>query len=297
MFIKKLLYLFAFMPLLCSCSAENKPVANNNDVVTIGTFNLEWLGDGIHDAHKRKAGDYKRIAKIIRESGADIFALQEVENDAALSKVTKYLSGYKYFVADCSGAQNVAFLYDSLVSFNEKGIYTPLQVGHERYRPGLIAEVKARNFDFVIMDVHLKSTSSFDKTEVKREEAVENRTAQAEIIRNWLDSALSSSKEKDYIILGDFNDSPNNEKSDAFEPLINDKNIEIITKDMKSSGKFSDRYVIDNIIVSKSAMKRCFIQSLHLIDLQSQYSAKQLKGLSDHSPVVVQFDIKSPDND
>ena len=296
--IKFCFFLFLLLPLIYSCSDQQQnALANNNEVVTVATFNIQWLGDGKRDAHKRKSSDYKRIAKIIRESEADIVALQEIENGAAIDIILRYLSGYKYFIADCTGAQNVAVLYDSIVSVKLKRIYTPLQLGHTRYRPGLEIEVKAGNFDFVAMIVHLKASSNFERNRIKKTESIANRTLQNVLLSNWLDSSLAASKEKDYIILGDFNDSPSNDESDAFEPLLRNKHIRILTEDLKSSGKFSGKNVIDHIVVSTSAFKRCNIASLMLFDISKQYTDKQLANISDHAPVLVQFDIKAPDKD
>ena len=72
---------------------------------------------------------------------------------------------------------------------------------------------------------------------------------------------------------------------------------EFITKDLYSCGRYSDSYTIDNILVSKSALSRCFIETLTILDITQMYTKEQLKQLSDHCPVIVQFDVSAPDND
>ena len=69
---------------LFSCSTSS---FDTTQFVTIGTFNMEWLGDGVGDTKKRTDADYLRIADIIEKTGADVIGIQEVENEAALKKV------------------------------------------------------------------------------------------------------------------------------------------------------------------------------------------------------------------
>ena len=56
-----------------SCSVNTK----NKDTVTLGTFNIAWLGDGENDREKRSESDYERIAAIIKDMNADVIGLQE----------------------------------------------------------------------------------------------------------------------------------------------------------------------------------------------------------------------------
>ncbi len=287
-------YIFAFV-MLISCS--NKVPIHNTNSITIATFNMEWLGDGNNDQKARSEGDYKRIADVIKNTGADIVACQEIENQVALGRVAKYLPDFNCYVAKPSGAQNIGVLYKSNLSVDVIGNYDPIAIDPKRNRPGLELYVKAGNFDFSMMIVHLKSTSRYDDTEEKRVASVETRLLQAKAIKQWVDEKTKVGKEQDYIILGDYNDAPKREKNGSLGILNADPNLDFITKDLKSCGKYSDSYTIDNILVSKSALKRCILESLMILDVTQAYTKDQLKQLSDHCPVSVQFDTTAPDND
>ena len=292
--IMKYFYIAVLCILLVSCSSNNSSKRENT--ITVASFNIEWLGDGTDDRMPRTEGEYKRLAKIISGTGADIIACEEIENTAALERVVKYLDDYSCYVEEGSGSQNLGVIYRTSLNLKIIGKYAPVAINPLRNRPGLELYVKSGNFDFSMMIVHLKSTSRYDNTDEKRAAAFETRHLQAEVLSNWVDSCLKSNKEQDYIILGDFNDAPLREKT-ALAALIGNSNITFLTENTKSCGRYSDNYTIDNIVVSKSALKRCYVESLHLYDFTQEYTAHQLESISDHCPVVIQFDIEAPDND
>jgi endonuclease/exonuclease/phosphatase family metal-dependent hydrolase len=291
--IKILFVTFSF--LLVSCS--NRINTNKEGALNITTFNMEWLGDGINDKNPRKESDYKRFAEIIKNTGADIIACQEVENIQAINRIIKYLPDYKAISSNGGGVQNLAFIYNSKVDFKLIGDYDPLVVEKGKNRPGYLAYCKCGNFDFNIMAVHLKSTSRYDNTEEKKNQSVDMRTEQAAILSKWADSMLTNSTEKDLIIIGDFNDAPQRPKFKTLQILCDNPNLDFITKDLKSCGKFSSQYTIDNLLISKSALKRFIPESLFMLDITSAYTKEQLKSISDHCPVSAQFDCTAPDND
>jgi hypothetical protein len=111
-----ILLIFAF----CSCTNSD------SKTITIGTFNIEWLGDGIDDKNPRDEEDYKNIAYVIKESEADILALQEIENITALNKIMNYLPDYNYYITDASGDQQLACIYKKSVKVDKIGDYSPL---------------------------------------------------------------------------------------------------------------------------------------------------------------------------
>jgi len=115
--------------------------------VCLGTFNLEWLGDGIDDKKPRSSADYMKFAEIIANSGMEIVGVQEVENPSAMKKIMKYLPDYKFIVGNKGSAQNLGLIYKNTIQVESLGEYTPLKVEPELTRPGLIAKCKKGNFD------------------------------------------------------------------------------------------------------------------------------------------------------
>ena len=265
------------------------------DTVTVGTFNIAWLGDGEKDREKRDDEDYARIAGVITQMNADIIGLQEIENEAALRKVMRYLDSYSCFVGSTARGQNVALLYKEGVEVQQISEYMPVAIQKGRNRPGLVAHCKKGNFDWTMMVVHLKSTSRYDSTDDMRQESRETRRLQCSAISQWVDSVVST-KEKDVIIVGDFNDFPLRKKEPTLTTLLENRHITFITKERKSC-KDEKLYAIDHIVASQTAQKRFLISSDGMINFYASEKKEIAQKISDHCPVVSTFDIVSPDND
>ncbi len=289
--------LFPFLFLAnTACYNQSDNVSTNTDFLTIGTFNIAWLGDGENDMIKRTEGDYQRLAEVIISTKADILALQEIENEDAMRKLTNYLPGYEFVIDDSGGNQNLAFLYKTDIEIISSRIYRPIAVINNRTRPGFIIEARKDKFDFIAMTVHFKSTSRYDDTNEKRAESRQIRKQQAEIASRWVDSVLAGGAEKDLILLGDMNDYPMRKNNNTLDVLAADSNITFLTSSLKSC-KFVILPGIDHIIVTNSAAERYQQNSLRLYDLYSAYNSGEVKKLSDHCPVLVMFDATSKDND
>lgn len=265
------------------------------DTVTVGTFNIAWLGDGEKDREKRDDEDYARIAGVITQMNADIIGLQEIENEAALRKVMRYLDSYSCFVGSTARGQNVALLYKEGVEVQQIYEYMPVAIQKGRNRPGLVAHCKKGNFDWTMMVVHLKSTSRYDSTDDMRQESRETRRLQCSAISQWVDSVVST-KEKDVIIVGDFNDFPLQKKEPTLTTLLENRHITFITKERKSC-KDEKLYAIDHIVASQTAQKRFLVSSDGMINFYASEKKEIAQKISDHCPVVSTFDIVSPDND
>ncbi|MFA6570315.1 MAG: endonuclease/exonuclease/phosphatase family protein [Bacteroidota bacterium] len=284
--------------LLLFVSCESESIKTNDKFITIGTFNVSWLGDSENDRIDRSKRDYKRIAEIIQQTGADVFALQEVENADALKLLIKHLPDWSFIVGELGGEQNTAVLYKKSVKVQKVGEYTPLIVEEHRTRPGLIVKIKKRNLDLLMMVVHFKSTSRYDDTEEKLVKSRELRQEQAQVASDWADSMLRKrkNKESDIIIIGDFNDTPQRKHFPTLTPLVENNKLFFLTADVKSC-KYPSAYVIDNIIVSKNLYNRYIQNSVRVFDFFSTMPKKETETISDHCPVLVEFDIVQQDND
>ncbi|MBM2815926.1 MAG: endonuclease [Ignavibacteria bacterium] len=269
---------------------------SDNKYLTVATFNVSWLGDGKNDQQVRKEKDYKRIAEIITETGADIIGLQEIENSKALLKVAKYLEGYRFEVGKDGHNQNLAVLYKGNIKLKIIGEYTSLEIERGKNRPGFLLEARKGNFDFIMMIVHLKATSHFDDTEQKKIQSIETRRNQAEVLAHWADSTLKKSKEKDLLIIGDFNDSPLRKNNNTLLSLYKNKHLIFLTEELENC-MYKSAYSIDHIIVSRSARNRYIENSRFMLNIFSLLPEKDEAGLSDHCPVIVKFDCIPADND
>ncbi len=291
--MKLKVYIFLLFLILIGCESFRNEYDEN--AITMATFNVEWLGDGIEDRNPRNEYDYKRIAEILIDLKADIIGLQEVENDLALEKIIKFMPGYKYIVGETGYIQNPAFLYRDTILVKFVQNYKPLAVKANRTRPGLLVYVKKGNFDFFFLFVHFKSTSRADSTEELKLESYALRRKQAEVLRNWSDSLLNYSIEKDIIIIGDFNDNPLR-PSKILSPLLFSNNFLFLT-DKLGSCKNPDWDNIDHIVINKSVFQRFIQGSVYMYNIPAKYEDYEVKKISDHCPVIAKFNILIPDND
>ncbi len=279
--------------LTIGCATSQQPPAT----VCIGTFNIEWLGDGIEPEQKpRTENDYAAIAQLIAESGAEVLAVQEVENDSALHRVLRYLPGWRGFLSRGGHRQNVGVLYRSSVECTAHGDYTPLAVNPERNRAGFVVACRKGAFDWLMMVVHLKSSSRYDSTQELRRVAIEQRRQQASILAQWTDSVLLHSHEKDVIIIGDFNDFPKRSRQPTLTALEHDTSLVFLTEGLTSCLDHR-RKAIDHIVASTSAARRWQPERLRMLDHRAMLPDRSADRISDHCMVIGEFSISPPDND
>ncbi len=293
------LYSLLLLPLLLfSCAKQTtfKSSPVNENILSVGTFNIAWLGDGIDDTQLRNDSDYKLIAETIHSTNFDVIGLQEIENEAALKRVVNFLPDYKYIVSHSAGKQNVAVLYKDYIDLQYVNDYMPVAVMPRRTRPAMFLKVKKGNFDCYLMVVHFKSTSRYDDTPEKKTQSIAMRTQQAGVLSDWADSVLAAGQEQDLILMGDMNDATERKEGSSLAPLMLNKTLSFLT-DKLTSCKYEKWMVIDQIVVSNSAKKRFQENSLYMENFRSRLPKEQADKISDHCPVGVAFEVNSPDND
>lgn len=299
--IKNSIFLLLLIALIsCSrCSdesqkAKRKPI-NPNEII-VGTFNIEWLGDGFNDRIERDEQDYKNIARIIEDSQCDIVGVQEIENFNALAKLIKYLPEYSFYISRDDAPQKVGIIFRKDVKVRYICDYSPLEVEEKRTRPGLVVAVQKGNFDFLALVVHFKATSRFDDTPEKVEQSRILRTKQSEVVSRWVDSTLSHQEEEDLFVIGDFNETPKRKQYNTLIPLLENSNVIFLTEALKSC-KLPNAYVIDHILVTKAVLNRFFQNSLTLYNTYELFPKEQAEKISDHCLIYARFDVTKPDND
>ena len=222
--------------------------------------------------------------------------MQEIENMQALNQLLVHLPDYTAVLGSSGKSQNVGFMYKKSLNVESIGEYNPIAIDPNRNRPGYVVKVKKGNFDCFLMSVHFKSTSRFDSTDEMRIESRRVRREQSQKAMEWIDSMKSNNVDQDIFIVGDLNDFPKREKEPTLQALTASTEVVFLTAEMKSC-KFQNFYVIDHIIASKSAQKRFITSSERIIDIFSMYSKEVAEKISDHCPIVMQFDVTQPDND
>ena len=105
--MKFLLYSIFIAIIILFSGCETSKIFDNDDYLTIGTFNIEWLGDGINDNKPRNEAEIQQIADIIQSSEMEIIAVQEVENDTALAKIVEKLDDYNFKLSKAKNKQKL----------------------------------------------------------------------------------------------------------------------------------------------------------------------------------------------
>ena len=198
---KPFVLVFLLAVVLCSCTGSE------SKTITLGTFNIEWLGDGVNDKITRTDEDYANIALVIKHTGADLLVLQEIENENALKKILQYLPGFGYHMAGTPGDQKLACIFRKDAGFGVDyiGDYPSLSFD-TRLKPGMILHLRKGRIVIPLLAVHLKATSGRLYTDAENKEARSLRYRQAIAANRWADSVIKKAGRKSLIIMGDFND-------------------------------------------------------------------------------------------
>jgi len=276
--------------------ACHTPQGAPENTVTIGTFNIEWLGDGASDLKPRSDQECLLIADVIARTGVDVLGVQEVENDVALRRVTRYLDGYTGYLADAGIKQNVGLIVRKGVQVEPLGTYDVLTLGRKGLRPGYVVRCTKGSFDWVMMVVHLKSTSRHDSTNQLRDESRQIRLEQVALLKRWSDSVIAAGKERDVIIVGDFNDFTSRRQNATLTPLLESSSMQFLTGALKSC-KNDNWTTIDHVVVSTSAQERVMKGSERMENTRAFLQPQMADAVSDHCPVIVRFSTAGPDND
>lgn len=285
--MKNIIKLLVILVVIISLNSCKKEISNN---LVVGTFNVEWLGDGTRDRIDRTEEDYKNIANIILDMEADIIGLQEIENENALLRILKYLPDYKSYISSGGNQQKLAIISKSNIIIKDYYEYTDLAVEENRTRPGLVVSAQKGDFQWTMLVVHLKSTSRYDNTAEKKEGSQSIREKQASVISYWADSIIKNNSNHNLIIVGDFNDTPVRKKNPTLTPLLKNNFLFFLTESLKSC-KYPSWYVIDHIIVSENMLQYYEENSLFIYNFREKFPDYSLKLLSDHCPISASFNF------
>lgn len=145
-------FLITVLVFLYSCSKDTV------QTLTLSTFNIAWLGDGIEDKIERDSIAYSNIINIINELNSDIIAVQEVENNHALIKIldTNY---YNFILSENPEYQKVGFLINKKINIDSIYQLDEITLDNNRLRPAICVFFKYLNEEFVAICLHFKSTS------------------------------------------------------------------------------------------------------------------------------------------
>lgn len=285
-----------FLLLINGCSVDNTPtdtigsdlpVFSSDSILTIGTFNIAWLGDGKDDKVMRSINDHKRIAQVISDLSPDIIALQEIENDEALGYIAEYLPGYSFSIIDTESSQDIAYMYKKDIDIEAISMIESVDVMPGRTRTALMVEGKKKDVDFILAAVHFKSTSRYDDTPEKKALSYELRRQQAEALSEYIDSMRTVKKDAFFAVIGDFNDNPR--RSNTSISSLSQR-MEFLTDSLPSC-KNPLWTMIDHIAIPTDSDYGYIDNSLFVYNFNSSLSEEEAKLVSDHCPVIASFKL------
>ena len=277
--MRTLLLVITSLILLTSCGSNNE--------ITIGTFNIAWLGDGLDDKEPRTKDDIRNINQVITAINADILALQEIENSKAIQNIVDTMK-YNIFISSYPKEQKTALIISKKIQVLNTYQLDAISLGNEDLRPGLVAYCKHNGYDFFVGSFHFKSTSRYDDTPFKKSRSFDIRKEQSLILVDEIKKLILDKKDEDVILLGDFNDNPSKNNSNI-TALENDE-FDFLTSDMMSC-KYSIWKSIDHIIVSKPIKNKVVASTLAMIDINTMFDENEAKKVSDHCPIIVKIDF------
>ena len=234
-------------------------------VVGIGVVpNVEWLdgreGRGIV---ARSASDYSELAAVVSGVEADVWAFQEVLDEAAVRRLVG--PDWTVYVEDRRAEQRVAMAVRPGLSATFSEV-SDISVGRSGLRRGVVATVDGID----IMGIHLKAGCQWDPLD--RGEDCETVGRQLEQVELWLDSRPGTA-----MVIGDWNRQLTG-RDDGWRGLNDGTPVPLVAPLLNASDDCPGsrhRHPIDHVVVRGLP--------------ESSVSARQVRDAasSDHCPVVV----------
>lgn len=189
------------------------------ETLNIATWNIEHLRDGVDDPSRfrRTAEEFDRLRQHAQRLGADVIAVQEIENTRALARVFDP-ARYAFFVSDRRHTQRTGFAVRRSISAKRHPDLTVLGAGG-RLRHGVDVEISVEGRTLRLLSVHLKSFCFEGSVMAPRSDACRKLALQIPALERWIDDRAKENTP--FAVLGDFNrrfDAP----GDDFWPMIDD---------------------------------------------------------------------------
>ena len=299
---------------------------NTNSTLEVVNWNIEWFGAS-GNGPSNKAQQAANVKTIFNNLNADIYGLQEVV-DTALFRSNSLPAGYNVIFSDFGSyadhknhsgyatAQKLAFMYrtDIIKPVATYGVlrdtYYPGNLSNSdtgspyknwssgRFPFLMEAKVNINNVEETIyfIDLHAKANTG---DVAAKNESYDRRKGGALQLKQWIDANLAGKK---VIILGDFNDVLNPDKTIAPKPAgtgtsysdftLDNANYFPVTLPLSLAGKRSTagfNTVIDNVIVNKTLNDIYLDNSAEVLDNVTQLVTSYSSSTTDHYPIQTRY--------
>lgn len=255
--------------------------------VTIWSWNIEQF--------PKTSATPGRVRTILEDLEPDLVGVQEITDPADFIALDDLLTDYEGIqVSDPGNSLRVGLLYrperirivDSFELFENDSFAFP--------RPLLWADVEVLNdagqvvFDFEFLVLHLKARGD--------NESRERREAACARIEEWIRSRVSFRDEKDYVVVGDWNDSLTDIPDlNVFIPFYEPAGqYSFLTQSLAEGGASTFipfESMIDHIMVTNDALEEYGAGATRVVQADFMYSSYESQ-VSDHRPVQSRFVIR-----
>ncbi len=292
---------------------EDNPIKNDDEFTPEGS--KQWTFERL----EQKLDNLERVINYMNDGcGPDILCLQEVENIWVAKRLVYRLNYRDYVVAyrdspDERGI-DVTVIYDRNIFsvLNVDTFTVKLPEGDKTRYIMLVELMHKKNKEIIyLLGNHWPSRSG------GREKSEPNRLAAARTVRNVIDSLMNLNKDSNIIILGDFNDEPDNKSISkilkAHNNLENSDDLINTSYEKFKNGEGTYYYrkdwnMIDQIIISKALVDNRgldyvpnsfeIVRPEYMIQQEGDYKGAPLRtfagnryfgGFSDHFPIAAKF--------
>lgn len=302
-------YIAALALILATClSFSSASLGQPTTFARIAAWNqqgVEFDNQGVHPVHKPE-----QLRAAIAAINPDVIALSEVNSRESMDEIvaTPFANGARYKVSmddDQPTVQKIAVLFKDSPDIsvdNRRAIPHSDDDRPNELRKAWAFDVKIRNFDFLLIAVHLKSGRGSPERTIRNRQT----TAIAEFIRG----ETTNTNEKDVLVVGDYNMIPAPD-AQSFSNLSPGPNNHEFLKFVSSSlsgpshiGSCSQGQptgnLLDGFAISRVQTHEWtgFIRILQLQTLLPNMGCMRYKNtVSDHLPLVARFRVSSADDD
>ncbi|MEO6185168.1 MAG: endonuclease/exonuclease/phosphatase family protein [Steroidobacteraceae bacterium] len=301
------LLLLCLLPVVPAATTPIRSARAAHDVITIATWNMEWLVDAktAHAARlacrsgqraalpcdvarqlARDSADLARIASYAAELDADIVAFQEVESAAIARRI---FHGYSICMADGAGVQHVGFAVRDGVAHVCGPMVTELSLnGRSRSAMSMrLTPVGSASIEMLV--VHLKSGCSRDPLDAGPA-ACRMLAQQAQRLGDWIAQRAASGAP--FIVLGDFNRVESLPEQDLFWRLLHADAFGMLAARLPFTNCYLGQpysQFIDHVLFSNQLLKRLDPASAGRVGFRNADASRYR--LSDHCPVRVSLKL------
>ncbi|HPF51768.1 MAG TPA: T9SS type A sorting domain-containing protein [Draconibacterium sp.] len=316
------------LPCATEFTADDGLGISKDATLDIVTWNIEWFGDEGNSPAGANADMVQKdsVKAVLNSLDADIYAVEEVSDDALFAEMVSEMNGYDYVLSeyvsnpDQSGVkQKVGFIYKtSTVSLVET---KPLLASiHPLYNGGdgsalvdypdddytrfwasgrlpfmLVADVTINGATtrYNVIDIHARANSSSDALL-----RYEMRKYDVEVLKDSLDQYYSDAN---IVLVGDYNDDVDVTVADvpttvtSYINYVDDPEDYSTVTGVLSAGGFRsyvfETDMIDHISITNELFENYIVGSARVH--YEVYSSNYTSTTSDHFPVSARFQVKT----